>query len=99
MWKCSFIVLLLITLQANAQNRTNKDANNIARFERQAHSKKLSEAIALASNNFTVHYYKCEWQIDPSKNYIKGKVTAHFIVTALTDSLVFDLSHTLKIDS
>jgi len=99
MAKYFFIVLLLITLHASSQNRTDKNANKIARFERQAHSKKLSQALTLASGNFTIHYYKCEWQIDPAKNYITGKVTPHFIITAQTDSLVFDLSHALKVDS
>src|SRR4051812_12205769 len=101
MWKYFFIVCLLclIALKTSAQKRTYKDANKIARFERQAHSKKMGQVITLASNNFKVYYYKCEWQIDPSKNYIKGKVTPHFIITATTDSLVFDLSHALKVDS
>jgi aminopeptidase N len=100
MSKYLFIVLLLMTLHASSQNPTNRNnVNKIARSERQAHSKKISESITLASGNFTVYYYKCEWQIDPSKNYIRGKVTPYFIITAPTDSLVFDLSHVLKVDS
>ena len=87
MSKYLFIVSLLITLHANPQNGKNNNVNKIARLERQAHSKNISQSITLASTNFTVHYYKCEWQIDPSKNYITGKVTPHFIITATTDSL------------
>jgi aminopeptidase N len=98
MSKYLFIVLLLITLHASSQNRPHKNVNKIARSERQAHSKKISQSITLASGNFTVHFYKCEWQLDPSKNYITGKVTPHFIITAPTDSLVFDLSHALKVN-
>jgi hypothetical protein len=37
--------------------------------------------------------------VDPAKNYINGKVTAHFIITAETNSLVFDLSHLLTVDA
>jgi aminopeptidase N len=88
-----------LALQARSQKDSSDDTNNIANFERQAHSKKLSRALTLASNNFTVHYYKCEWNIDPLKNYIRGKVTAHFIVTTSTSSLAFDLSNALKVDS
>ncbi len=99
MSKYFFGVLLLLTLQARSQNETNNDPNNIAKFERQARSKQFDRAVTLASNNFTVHYYKCEWKVNPSRNFIRGKVTAHFIITASTNSLVFDLSHVLKVDS
>ena len=89
-----FVLFFLITLNTIAQNE-----NNISTRERNAHAKKFLAALTLASNNFTVHYYKCEWNVDPAKNYINGKVTAHFIIMAETNSLVFDLSHLLKVDS
>ena len=89
-----FIALILLTLHASGQHE-----NNIANSERHARAKKLLQPRTLASGNFTVHYYKCEWKVNPSKNFIRGKVTAHFIITAATNSIVFDLSHVLKVDS
>src|SRR5687767_2959840 len=56
-------------------------------------------AFTLASNNFDVSYYRCEWQIDPAIKYIKGTVTALFTVTESTNSISFDLSKKLVADS
>ncbi len=93
-------VLVLLSLKMSAQEPVCKQVKDIAAFEKQASEKRnRSGLLTLASGNYTVHFYKCEWTIDPSKNYITGKVTPHFIVTGSTSSLVFDLSHVLKVDS
>jgi aminopeptidase N len=55
--------------------------------------------LTLASGNYTVYYYRCEWNIDPAKNFISGNVTSYFIMTASADSIVFDLSYALQVDS
>jgi aminopeptidase N len=89
-----FVTLFLITLNTEAQNE-----NNLETGEKHSNAKKFLKPLTLASGNFTVHYYKCEWRVNPAKNFIHGKVTAHFVVTAATNSLVFDLSHVLKVDS
>lgn len=91
--KSFLLILLLLTIRAISQEV------NIPDFERQAYSKKLMKSLTLASNNYNIHYYKCEWTVNPAKNYITGKVTAHFIVTTAASSLIFDLSHALKVDS
>ena len=92
--KSFLLILLLLTIRAISQ-----EISNIPDFERQGNAKKFIKPLTLASNNYNVHYYKCEWTVNPAKNHITGKVTPHFIVTAATNSLVFDLSHALKVDS
>lgn len=52
-----------------------------------------------ASNNFNIHYYRCEWEVDPSIRYIKGKVTPGFITTESTKNISLDLDNQLKVDS
>ena len=98
--KFLLIVLLALTAKINAQEQVCKRTNDIASMEKQASKKRMNSGlVSLASGNFTVHYYKCEWKINPSKNYITGKVTAHFIITGTTSSVVFDLSNALRVDS
>jgi hypothetical protein len=53
----------------------------------------------VASNNFNVNFYRCQWEIDPNARYIKGEITSYFTITAATDSIVFDLSNALTADS
>ena len=56
-------------------------------------------AGTVASANFDVNFYRCEWEIDPNVRYIKGKVTSYFTIVATTDTIVFDLSSALVPDS
>ncbi len=53
----------------------------------------------MASNNFDVKYYRCDWEVDPAVNYIKGIVTPHFIMTAAGSSITLDLSSALTVSS
>jgi len=52
-----------------------------------------------SSNNFDVHYYRCEWQVDPNVWYIKGIVTSSFTILSSTNNIIFDCSDQLTIDS
>ncbi|HRI21556.1 MAG TPA: M1 family metallopeptidase [Panacibacter sp.] len=100
--KSKFLIaaLVLLTMQMQAQEKVCKRVNDIATMERQANDKKNKNGLrSLASGNFSVNYYKCEWTIDPANNYITGKVTPHFIVIGSANSLVFDLSNALIVDS
>ncbi len=72
----------------------------ISEWERRAHVRLMSrEPGTAASNNFNVHHYRCEWEADPAVRYIKGKVTAGFIITQTTNSISLDLHNQLKVDS
>ncbi len=94
------IALLLLTIKLQAQSQESRKVNSIATMEKEAYAKRNTNGLlSLASNNFSIHYAKCEWTIDPKKNYITGKVTQHFIVSGTANSLVFDLSNVLKVDS
>ena len=54
---------------------------------------------AEASANFDVSYYRCEWQADPAVRYIKGIVTSYFVINSSANSIVYDLSDSLQVDS
>src|SRR5215470_11905446 len=94
-----FLILILLLSEIHAYSQRTITSTNIAETEKRFAAKTLESELTLASNNYTVNYYRCEWKIDPAKNYIEGKVTTYFIITATTNALVFDLSHQLKVDS
>ena len=54
---------------------------------------------SLASSNFQVTYYRCNWEIDPAVRFINGNVTSHFITNTSTSTISFDLSLQLGVDS
>jgi aminopeptidase N len=59
----------------------------------------LLDAQSVASADFDVHFYRCEWELDPAVRYIRGMVSPHFTITAATASITFDLSKALMVDS
>lgn len=88
---------ILLTLQLQAQRTSLPHASDI---ERRAVARQFGAAQkSVASNNFAVHYYELNWQVDPAVYYITGKVAAHFTVTRSTSTITFDLSHALTVDS
>ena len=97
-----FTIVLMFGLNAFAQSPAEycKQVDNIAMMERMAHERIANSANGtLASNNFEIKYYRCEWEVDPTVYYITGKVTAYFVMTAGSSSISFDLMSSLTVDS
>ncbi len=103
-----FILFLFSIAPAFAQTPMDSAINSIADTEKKNAEKIFLNASSLeslnyggsiASNNFDINFYRCEWQIDPNIRFIKGKITSYFTITSVTDSIVFDLSDTLTVDS
>ena len=97
-----FIIFLLLTgFSSFAQTRDEyKETSAIAAMEKDAHQRLLSGKVAtIASGNFDIRYYRCEWEVDPSVRYINGKVTVYFVITTPTSSITLDLMAQLVTDS
>jgi aminopeptidase N len=90
------LVILLITGFAFAKAQSPL----IAALEKKASLQRTNGlATSAASGNYRVHYYQLYWQVNPAVNYITGKVTAHFIITRQSSTIVFDLTNSLTVDS
>lgn len=88
---------ILLTLQLCAQRSTLPQVSVI---ERRAAALSFAAAQkSVASNNFRVHYYELNWLVNPAVYYITGKVTAHFTITQPANTITFDLSHVITVDS
>src|SRR3954467_482502 len=97
-----FILLLLVSVNTFAQMHhiEGKTIEDIALMERLGHQRIANAANAtLASNNFDVKYYRCEWEVDPAIRYIKGKVTVYYLITSATNFIALDLMNDLVTDS
>lgn len=97
-----FTLSFIFSITTTAQETARRDVDLIATSEAAAHAKLLNRdmsSLTLASGNYTVNYYKCNWTIDPAVYYISGKVTVYFTITSGTSQLVFDLSSAMHVDS
>ena len=64
-----FIFLLLASVTANTQIPEDKykSTGDIANMERLSHLRlSTTQALTLASANFDVKYYRCDWEVDPA---------------------------------
>ena len=100
--------LLVVTAMTRAQepgheNIFQREIQEIAAKEMRVRERFLQRAafenLSVASNNFNVHYYRCEWNVDPAILYINGKVTSHFRMLSASNNITFDLHQTLTVDS
>jgi hypothetical protein len=77
-----------------------KSISDIATMERLAHQRLSNrETQSMASGNFDVNYYRCEWEVDPAVRYIKGKVTVYYTILSSTNNIILDLMSPLITDS
>ncbi|GGN05045.1 hypothetical protein GCM10010967_45140 [Dyadobacter beijingensis] len=101
--KTPFLILFTcLCLRVFAQEpATDISTADIASMEsRQAGLRLAASPLrVMASNNFDVRYYRCQWDVDPAVNYIKGVVTPHFVMTAAGNSITLDLASALTVSS
>jgi aminopeptidase N len=94
--------LMLFSIQTFSQQTEEicKHIEENAQRERLNYERLFNtENVSLASENFDITYYRCEWEVDPEIRYITGKVTVYFRITMPTNSISFDLMNDLVVDS
>ncbi len=93
---------LLLTAQNNNLEKICKDFNTVVAGELNAH-RNLFETNGIAqtnaSSNFDVKYIRFNIFINPAVRYISGAVTNYFTTQNNADSIVYDLSGLLLVDS
>ena len=100
--KALFITCLLIFSKVIAQTPNDyvEKVMGIADMERSAHERLMNaDNVTGASGNFDVKYYRCEWEVDPAKRFIKGKVTVYFTILSSASSISLDMMSVLVTDS
>ncbi|MDF1672601.1 MAG: M1 family aminopeptidase [Vicingaceae bacterium] len=84
-----------------SQENYNEVLHDIVEAEMKGHSKKqpINKGVLQAAN-YDLKYHRCEWEVNPEVNYIKGAVTSYFVpVIAGFNQIYFDLSNSLTVDS
>jgi len=97
-----FLLFFLLASASSFAQTTDeyKQTSAIASMERDAHQRLLfGKEATVASDNFDVKYYRCEWEVDPALRYINGKITVYFIVLVPSSSITLDLMSPLVTDS
>jgi len=88
-----------VKVDINSDKTISQETPRPSRLLDRSANETLNDQLTVSSTNFDVTFYRCEWEIDPAISYIKGIVTPYFNITLPTDSIIFDLSDTLTVDS
>ncbi len=90
---CTFFILFFTSVKSQKLDSPEQlEMRTYAAF-------RTSGNHSIASNNFDVYFYRCEWNVDPAVRFISGKVTSYFTATASTNNIVYDLFNSLTVDS
>ena len=80
--KKSFLIFVFTCFSTVAFCQKNTD-KPIALLEKMSANRSFGmKQLSLASGNFTVSYYRCEWIINPAKNYIRALLRRILILPA-----------------
>ncbi|MBV9963139.1 MAG: hypothetical protein JO072_12910 [Parafilimonas sp.] len=94
-----FLSVLIVCCRCFAQTDNIERTKAIAQLEKANYDAANNKAASLASDNFQVTYYRCNWNIDPAVRYISGSVTSYFKTTAFTNQIIYDFTDKLSVDS
>ncbi len=88
------------TLIMGQQGQIDHLRPDIVAAEQHAAARLLSVTSSPLTNDYDLKYHRLEWQVDPAIKYIHGAITSYFRpVVAGFDTLYFDLSDSLHVDS
>jgi aminopeptidase N len=93
-WILALILTASVTM-GKAQNADDFSALEQKKFV----SLRDYDEKSVASPNFDINYYRCDWKVDPAVKFIAGSVTSKFTITSATNTLVYDLNKALTVDS
>lgn len=77
-----------------------KEQSALVASERKAAEGLMTSGMqSVASGNYDVKHYRCEWIVDPAVRYIQGKITTTFSMIQPGNSITFDMVNQLVADS
>lgn len=99
--KILFSCLFLLIAELHAQeNQCKQNFIDIAALEQKRFTSSNNDLTkTFASSNFSIYYSRCIWKVDPAVRYIEGRVTSYITASATTNSITFDLTNSLVVDS
>lgn len=94
-----FLVLSTLLSVSSVAQITANTQDDYRLYEKQAAAKRLVFKENPNTFNYDVTHQKLELNVDPSQYYISGTVTTQFVPNQNLQTIVFDLSHALTVNS
>ncbi|WP_395077155.1 M1 family aminopeptidase [Flavobacterium sp.] len=95
----NFTYLFLLISQFIFSQNENIEHEKMVEAEMKSASKKIAFAVNPNTLIYDITYHKLEFTVDPSVNYINGKVTTTYTALSNMTTLTFDLNSNMIINS
>lgn len=89
------ITMCISTISLSAQWTID---NSLLELEKKSHGAN-SSLTSRALGNYQINYTRIHWYVDPAIDSIQGEVTTHFIPLVNINSIEFDFTDSLSVDS
>ncbi len=96
---CLILTFLLGQQSLFSQSPIDFTQANIANNERLHWQNRNNFSVTGAGANLDITYHRCEWTVAPNQAQIRGSVTTYFKTIGNVNSISFDLSAPLVVDS
>jgi len=102
---CFFCLFFLLCALLSAQNDrssislSDASLSELVHLESQYHAQFLHFKPNDLTQDYNIKYHRLEWEVDPTKTYIKGQITTYFVPQAASfQKLHFDFANNMKIN-
>lgn len=101
--KKTFTLLISLLIMLPLFGQVHHELDEIADWEKTKWKRQFSSALrqdAVSANNpADIFYARFHWKVDPEVKYIQGAITMHFSIPEMVNSMEFDFSDALQMDS
>lgn len=97
--KFALAFLSAIIFFTGTETFAQSEIDLIAGSEAKSFQSPKASALNYHYEDVNIYFTRCEWKVDPAVNFISGKITSYFLANESLDTLTFDCSSFLTIDS
>ncbi len=94
-----FTLFYFISFGQNIKSITEENFDNIVQAEKRNAAQKLSFKANPNTTNYDLKYHRMEWNVDPTKAHISGKVTSFFVAKENLNKITFDLANNMTVSN
>ena len=94
-----FTLFYFISFGQNIKTISEGNFNNIVQAEKRNAAKKIAFKANPNTTNYDLKYHRLEWNVDPTKAEINGKVTSYFVAKENLNKIIFDLANNMTVSN
>jgi aminopeptidase N len=92
-----FILFYFFSFGQKVEFIADNQLNDIIRFEQKNAANKIAFKTNPNTTNYDLKYHRLEWEVDPEKSFIEGKITSYFEAREELNTIIFELTDNMMV--